>query len=94
MSQLCLAYNLTVVLLKRSELATRDFVTLPAGDHCRRLGLREIANDEIFRAHAFEDTCAKDGIEHGTTKPRHSRTNDQLKRMNRTIKDATIKGYY
>lgn len=53
-----------------------------------------MANGEIFRAHAFEYICAKNDIEHRTTKPRHPWTNGQVERMNRTIKDATVKRYY
>ena len=49
---------------------------------------------EIFRAHAFEYACAKAGIDHRTTKPKHPWTNGQVERMNRTIKDATVKRYH
>ena len=48
-----------------------------------------MANGELFRAHAFEYTCASNDIEHRTTKARHPCTNGQVERMNRTIKDAT-----
>ena len=34
------------------------------------------------------------GIEHRLTKPNHPWTNGQVERMNRTIKDATIKRYH
>ncbi|MXS81255.1 IS481 family transposase, partial [Nitrosomonas sp. GH22] len=34
------------------------------------------------------------GIEHRLTKPNHPWTNGQVERMNRTIKDATVKRYY
>ncbi|MGO7755730.1 integrase core domain-containing protein, partial [Rhizobium ruizarguesonis] len=53
-----------------------------------------IENGEIFRAHAFEYNCAKNDIEHRTTKPKHPGTNGQVERMNRTIKDATVKRCY
>ena len=33
-------------------------------------------------------------IEHRLTKPRHPWTNGQVERMNRTIKDATVRRYY
>lgn len=49
---------------------------------------------EIFRAHAFEYACARNDIEHRTTKARHPWTNGQVERMNRTIKDATVKRFY
>ena len=49
---------------------------------------------EIFRAHAFEYACALNDIDHRLTKPRHPWTNGQVERMNRTIKDATVRRYY
>ena len=44
--------------------------------------------------HMFERTCEGNGIEHRTTKPNHPWTNGQVERMNRTIKDATVKRYH
>jgi transposase InsO family protein len=49
---------------------------------------------EIFRAHAFEYACAQKDVDHRLTKPRHPWTNGQVERMNRTIKDATVKRYH
>jgi transposase InsO family protein len=49
---------------------------------------------EIFRAHAFEAACARLDIDHRLTKPRHPWTNGQVERMNRTLKEATVKRYY
>ena len=49
---------------------------------------------EIFRAHAFEIACAQNDIDHRLTKPKHPWTNGQVERMNRTLKDATVKRYY
>ena len=53
-----------------------------------------IDRGEIFRAHAFELACARNDIEHRLTKPNHPWTNGQVERMNRTIKDATVRRYY
>ena len=53
-----------------------------------------IANGEVFRAQAFELACARNDIDHRTTKPKHPWTNGQVERMNRTIKDATVKRFY
>jgi transposase InsO family protein len=47
-----------------------------------------------FRCHSFEAACADLDIEHRLTKPRHPWTNGQVERMNRTIKDATVKRFY
>uniref|UniRef100_UPI0026EF3885 integrase core domain-containing protein n=1 Tax=Sandarakinorhabdus limnophila TaxID=210512 RepID=UPI0026EF3885 len=53
-----------------------------------------IANGELFRAHAFELACARNDIDHRTTKPKHPWTNGQVERMTRTIKDATVKRFH
>ncbi len=49
---------------------------------------------EPFWAHAFEHACARLDIDHRLTKPKHPWTNGQVERMNRTIKDATVKRFY
>jgi hypothetical protein len=53
-----------------------------------------MARGEIFRAHSFELACAQNDIDHRLTKPRHPWTNGQVERMNRTLKDATVRRYY
>ncbi len=47
-----------------------------------------------FRGHPFDRLCHLHGIEHRLTKPNHPWTNGQVERMNRTIKDATVKRYF
>lgn len=49
---------------------------------------------ELFRAHAFEFAYAKADIDHRLTKPKHPWTNGQVERMNRTLKEATVKRFY
>ena len=44
--------------------------------------------------HIFDRVCDENGIEHRLTKVNHSWTNGQVERMNRTIKDATVKRYH
>ena len=44
--------------------------------------------------HIFDRVCAEHGIEHRLTKVNHPWTNGQVERMNRTIKDATVKRYH
>jgi transposase InsO family protein len=45
-------------------------------------------------AHIFDRVCQEHGIEHRLTKPYHPWTNGQAERMNRTVKDATIKVFH
>ena len=47
-----------------------------------------------FITHMFDMRCQEHGIEHRLTKPNHPWTNGQVERMNRTIKDATVKHYH
>jgi hypothetical protein len=44
--------------------------------------------------HIFDRVCIANDIEHRLTKPYHPWTNGQAERMNRTIKDATVKTYH
>lgn len=44
--------------------------------------------------HIFDRVCREHGIEHRLTKIKHPWTNGQVERMNRTIKDATVKRYH
>ncbi len=55
---------------------------------------RALDRGEIFRAHAFELACATNHIDHRLTKPNHPWTNGQVERMNRTLKEATVRRYY
>ena len=66
------------------------------GNVCSAAADIRIAMDqgELFRAHAFEYACAQNYIDHRLTKPRHPWTNGQVERMNRTIKDATVKRFH
>src|SRR3546814_15009636 len=41
--------------------------------------------------HIFDRVCDEHGIEHRLTKVMHPWTNGQVERMNRTIKEATVK---
>jgi transposase InsO family protein len=47
-----------------------------------------------YGSHMFELCCQRNGIEHRLTKPNHPWTNGQVERMNRTLKEATVKRYH
>ena len=46
------------------------------------------------RSMRFDMICEANGIEHRLTKPNHPWTNGQVERMNRTIKEATVKRFH
>ena len=47
-----------------------------------------------YMTHMFDLRCQQNGIEHRLTKPNHPWTNGQVERMNRTLKEATVKRYH
>jgi transposase InsO family protein len=47
-----------------------------------------------YMTHMFAMRCQENGIEHRFTKINHPWTNGQVERMNRTIKDATVRRYH
>ena len=47
-----------------------------------------------YRVHRFDQICRENDIEHRLTKPNHPWTNGQVERMNRTLKEATVKRYH
>lgn len=51
-------------------------------------------NTIYSRPMRFNMICEANGIEHRLTKANHPWTNGQVERMNRTIKDATIKRFH
>lgn len=50
--------------------------------------------DRLAFEHIFDRVCTQHGIEHRPTKPNHPWTNGQVERMNRTLKEATVKRYH
>lgn len=50
--------------------------------------------DTSAMEHIFDRVCRENEIEHRLTKINHPWTNGQVERMNRTIKEATVKRYY
>jgi transposase InsO family protein len=83
-------YKLHTVLTDNST-----HFTDPAGGSWNPKEIKEmIGRGERFRAHAFEYACALADIDHRLTKPKHPWTNGQVERMNRTIKEATVKRFH
>lgn len=69
--------------------------TDPTGDGRTAKEINTMRKDKVsFRCHSFELACADLDIEHRLTKPRHPWTNGQVERMNRTIKNATVKRFH
>jgi transposase InsO family protein len=69
--------------------------TDPTGASWTPVEIKELIDrKQPFRAHAFELACARSDIDHRLTKPKHPWTNGQVERMNRTIKEATVKRFY
>lgn len=50
--------------------------------------------DRTAMEHIFGRTCRENDIEHRTTKVKHPWTNGQVERMNRTIKEATVRRFH
>jgi transposase InsO family protein len=69
--------------------------TDPTGDGWTPEDIRAMRAEKVpFRCHSFEAACADLDVEHRLTKPRHPWTNGQVERMNRTLKDATVKRFH
>jgi hypothetical protein len=47
-----------------------------------------------YITHMFDMRCRENGIEHRFTKVDHPWTNGQVERLNRTIKDATVRRFH
>ncbi len=52
------------------------------------------SSDRHAWMHVFDRVCAEHGIEHRLTKVKHPWTNGQVERMNRTLKEATVKRFH
>lgn len=69
--------------------------TDPTGDGWTPTDIKAMRAEGVpFRCHAFDAACTDLDIEHRLTKPMHPWTNGQVERMNRTIKDATVRRYH
>jgi len=52
------------------------------------------AQDRNAGVHLFDRVCVQHGIDHRLTQLNHHWTNGQVERMNRTLKEATVKRYH
>ena len=52
------------------------------------------ATDIYAGTHIFDRVCEENDVEHRQTKVKHLWTNGQVERMNRTIKEATVKRFH
>jgi len=55
---------------------------------------RDRRTDRLTLEHIFDRVCRENDIEHRLTKVSHPWTNGQVERMNRTLKEATVKRYH
>ena len=86
----CVPYTIHIVLTDNGT-----HFTTPGNKRSAAADIkRALEKGELFRAHAFELACARNDIDHRLTKPNHPWTNGQVERMNRTIKEATVRRYY
>ena len=83
-------YTIHTVLTDNGTHFTSPGNTCSAAAEIRRA----MDQGEQFWAHAFEYVCAQNDIDHRLTKPRHPWTNGQVERMNRTLKEATVKRFH
>ncbi len=72
----------------------------PVLSACRRRAVEggiqftNMAHHKYAFHHIFDRVCDEHEIEHRLTKIKHPWTNGQVERMNRTIKEATVKRYH
>lgn len=88
---------------KATRMVAKDFLTRLIGavpytihtiltDNGIQFAKRE--GTEAYWILPFDRECEAHGIEHRLTRVRHPWTNGQVERMNRTIKEATVKRYH
>ena len=85
----------TTAAVRRARQQSQEHFTEPTGDGWTPEDIKQmLARKTPLRCHAFALACAQLDIAHRLTKPRHPWTNGQVERMNRTIKEATVKRFH
>src|ERR671921_587329 len=79
--------------------ARRRFKTYPIGFFHIDIQFADLPKNRSgptarWRGHPFDRACQHHRIEHRLTRQNHPWTNGQVERMNRTIKEATVKRYH
>jgi transposase InsO family protein len=78
-------------LLTDNGMAFADLPKHRGGPTARWMGHIPTAR---WMGHIFDRVCREHGIEHRLTKPDHPWTNGQAERMNRTVKEATVRAFH
>ncbi|MEM7362292.1 MAG: IS481 family transposase, partial [Bacteroidota bacterium] len=79
-----------VTFLRKMQASFPNLITKILTDN----GLQFTRHKGDRQGHIFTQTCKELRIEHRTTQPFYPWTNGQVERMNRTIKEATVKKFY
>lgn len=82
------------LFLKNLILAVPYRVHTILTDNGLQFSLSLMKRGRNYRSHAFEDLCKEYKIDHRLTQFRHPWTNGQVERMNRSLKQATVKTYH
>ena len=61
---------------------------------CYGIQFKNREQDRTAMEHIFGRSCRENDIEHRATKVKHPWTNGQVERMNRTIKEATVRRFH
>ena len=76
-----------------NDTATTEIYTLSLHDALPISRYRN-GTTATYLTHMFDMRCRENDIDHRLTKIKHPWTNGQVERMNRTIKNATVKRYH
>ena len=87
------AHNMVAAQFLRNLIATiPDKIHTGLTDHGIQFTNRK--RDRYAFHHIFDRVCHEYGLDHRLTKTNHPWTNGHVERMNRTLKDATVKKSY